>query len=228
MDSTNEKKIFRQFVYNDLLSFSEILRKTKIESNLLAYFLKKLLKKNILQKSSEGKYLLSSKGEKLLPFYSEQESMTPLVVILTLIVQNGRVLLIKRSKRPYKGLFSILSGRMLLAESIEQGAKRICNEKLGVGCAYHGLRAVVHERFIDTETKHAFVFFLVCAKLPSNAVIQKINSFGDSLEWFSISKLPKNKIIASDYWLIKNKLNSKIDIVEETLEKNGRLMKIKK
>ena len=215
----NESKIFQQFVYNEELSFSQIFSKTKITSNLLAYFLKKMVVKNILEKKSNGKYALTSKGEKLIPFYTEQESLTPLVVILLAIVKDGKILLIQREKRPYKGLWSLVSGRMLLDENIEESAKRIFKKKLFTECVFKGINAVVHERFIEKESKHSFVFFFVLVE-PTSKTIEH-----PGLKWFILKKISKSKIIASDYWLIKNKIDSKAEVVEEVLSMKGSKIK---
>lgn len=225
MDSANERKLFKQFVYAERLSFSQLVKKTKVPSNLIAYFLKKMLSKSILQKTSAGLYELSSKGEKLLPFYTEQESINPLVVILVVLVHNGKVLLSKRMRRPYRGLWSILSGRMVLGESIESAAKRVCLQKAGVECDFLGTSAVVHERMIQGEAKHSFVFFVTKAELNNHAQ-ECISSAGEELKWFSISRPPKKGMIASDYWIIKNRVNSKADVVEEIMSKNGKKLKV--
>ncbi len=220
MKKGNENKIFKQFIYNQTLSFSELFKKTKIPSNLLAYFLKQLTKKELLKKNIHGKYELTSKGEKLIPFYTETESLTPLVVILLLIKEKNRVLLIKREKRPYKELFSLVSGRIFLEESINSAAKRICKQKLGSECNVDCINSVVHERLIDKEIKHAFVFFVVSVKLTSQPNPRP------EIKWFDINRIPKKRTIASDYWVIKNKSNSKTEVVEEVLEKNGKKIKL--
>ncbi len=219
MDAKNEKKIFRQFIYSEKLSFTQILNKTKIESNLLAYFLKRLIKKELLEKDSDKKYSLTKKGEKLIPYYTDTESLNPLVVALLLIEHGGKILLIKREKRPYYGLYSLPSGRMRIEDSIKTASERIAKEKTKIECEYLRASGVVHERMIDGEVKHAFVFFLAKMK-PKNTAL------GYNLKWFDLKKLPKSKIIASDYWMIKNKINSKIEIAEETLDKKGKKMKI--
>ncbi|MEI7960992.1 MAG: NUDIX domain-containing protein [archaeon] len=224
MDGPNDRKLFKQFVYAERLSFSEIARRSKIPSNLLAYFVKKMVKKGILQKTSEGSYELSSKGEKLLPFYTEIESITPLVVVLVMLVKGGKILLLKRKRRPYRGLWGIISGRMLLDESINSATKRICAQKAGAVCVYEKVSAVVHERLIDGEAKHSFVFFVVRAMIKSKDVVE-ISSSEEELKWFSLVQLPKKSMIASDYWLVKNKLNARNAVVEEVLKKNGRLMR---
>ena len=224
MDSLNERKLFKQFVYAERLSFSEIAKKSKIPTNLLAYFLKKMQKKGILQKASSGLYELSSVGEKLLPFFTETESITPLVVVLVLIVSGGKILLSKRRRRPYRSLWSILSGRMLLGEDIVSAAERVCLQKFGVKCVSNKIVSVVHERLIEGEAKHSFVFFVVRAKIKSTSEVV-ISVSEEELKWFSLLRLPKKSMIASDYWLIKNKLNAKADVVEEVLEKSGRKIK---
>ena len=40
------------------------------------------------------------------------------------------------------------------------------------------------------------------------------------LKWFKIKDLSKEKIIPSDTWLIKNKLNSKIDVADSVMKEN--------
>jgi ADP-ribose pyrophosphatase YjhB (NUDIX family) len=218
-NNLNEGKIFKQFVYNDELTFSEIFKKTKISSNLLAYFLKKMVDKKIIEKKKSGKYALSNKGEKLIPFYTEQESLTPLVVLLIAIVKDEKVLLIKREKRPYKGLWSLISGRMLLDESIECSVKRILQKKIFSDCYFKKIHSVIHERLVEKESKHSFIFFFVSVE-PKSKTIEH-----SGLKWFDLNKIPKRGIIASDYWLIKNKLDSSVEVIEEVLSANGRKIK---
>ncbi len=220
MDGKNESKIFKQFIYNEKLSFSQILKKTKIESNLLAYFLKQLIRKELLEKDADKKYSLTKKGEKLIPYYTDTESLNPLVVVLLLIEEKGKILLIKREKRPYAGLYSLPSGRMKIEDTIKIASERIAKEKAKIECKMEKISGVVHERMIDTEVRHAFIFFLAKMK------VGEIKEAHYNTKWFDLKKLPKNKIIASDYWMIKNKLNSSIDVAEETIDKKGKKMKI--
>lgn len=216
MNSGNEKKIFKQFLYNEELLFSQIEKQTKISSNLLSYFLKKLIKNNLLEKKKNKQYKLTNKGEKLIPFYTEIESLNPLVVILLTIVKDEKILLVKREKRPYNGLWSLISGRMLIDESISEAGKRIFEKKLRAKCKVNKINSVVHERFIAKEAKHAFVFFMIEVE-PLEKTLEH-----SGLKWFSLKRIPKSKTIASDYWLIKNKLNKQVGVVEEILESKGK------
>ena len=64
-------------------------------------------------------------------------------------------------------------------------------------------------------------------------VITKEKEFEESyhgeLKWFNLKNIGENeKIIPSDLWLIKNKLNSRLDVCNATmLEKNGNLSRFK-
>jgi len=48
------------------------------------------------------------------------------------------------------------------------------------------------------------------------------------LKWFKIKDVVKEKIIPSDFWLIKNKLNSKIEVNSAKMqEQEGELKEFK-
>jgi len=210
-------KIFQLFLYSESLRFSEILCKTRIPSSLLAYFLKKMLSEGVLERKC-GLYRLSPKAEKMIPFFVPgEERISPLVVVLVACVDNGKILLVKRNKRPFKGFWSLESGRLLISESIEQSARRIMREKFSKEIDFEGIKSVVFEMLVERQSsKHGFVFFLVRAR-PLGEIRE--TAF---LKWFSIARLPKRGVIASDYWMIKNKLDSKADVVEEFIEEKGK------
>ena len=56
----------------------------------------------------------------------------PLVGVGAIIVENGRVLLIKRAKAPLLGEWSIPGGMLELGETIRQGAEREALEETGL------------------------------------------------------------------------------------------------
>ena len=212
----NRKKIFHVFLYSEKLRFSELLRKTKISSNLLAYFLKKMAKEGLLAKENET-YSLSSDGEKLIPFFvPDQERISPLVVLLFFCVRGKEIFLVSREKRPYKGLWSLPSGRLLISESLEQATSRILKEKYNLSAKMSGVSAVLYERVRDADNaKHGFVFFVVKTTLTNNSTLY-------AGKWFSQSRVPKNKTIASDYWLIQKKLGSEVAVIQETIRMKGK------
>jgi ADP-ribose pyrophosphatase YjhB (NUDIX family) len=212
----NRKKIFHAFLYDEKLRFSELFRKTKISSSLLAYFLSKMTREGVLSKTNEH-YSLSEDGEKLIPFFvPESERVSPLVVLLFFCTRNKEIFLVKRGKRPYRGLWSLPSGRLLISESLEQATSRILAEKYGLRAQMSGFSSVVYERVLDAEkTKHGFIFLVVSTHLDESSK----PFFG---KWFSLARVPKSKTIASDYWLIQNKRSCGVEVVEETIHVRGK------
>jgi len=213
------KEIFRQFVYNDRLKFNELEKATKIRSNELAYFLKKLVEESILLKQNNY-YRLSKNAEKLIPLFGKQ--ISPLPVILVACIKDSKLLLWKRNKRPYKDLWSLIGGRIKLNETLEQACLRVLKEKTFIDGKFVSINACLNEKVEENnDIKHAFILFLSKA-IPLTDVKEKIN-----LRWFDIKTLKEKNIIPSDYWLIKNKLSSKIKIEEEVLKENKGEMEIR-
>lgn len=223
MKEKNREKIFQLFLYAERLKFSEILKKTKISSNLLAYFLEKMVQERMLEKENKM-YKLTQESERLIPFYvSNVERISPLVVLLIAFKQKEKILLIKREKRPYKGFWSLLSGRLLINESIKEAAERIMKEKVFTQAEFVEIKSVIYERLFEHDkTKHGFVFFFVEMNPKGKEIIEK-----NYLKWFNLNKLSKKNIIASDYWLIKNKLDSKTEVIEEIMQQSNKTTKIK-
>ena len=60
-------KILKLFLYNKKLKFNEIHKQVNERSNKLAYHLKNLIKKGILEKQKDD-YKLSQSSEHLIPF----------------------------------------------------------------------------------------------------------------------------------------------------------------
>ncbi|QQR92403.1 MAG: NUDIX hydrolase [Candidatus Iainarchaeum archaeon] len=205
-------KIFQQFVYAQTLRFSELHARTKIGSNLLAYYLNGMIKKGLLEKSVNG-YKLTLAAEKYLPFFvPNQESISPLVVVLIACVSDGDILLLQRNKRPYQGLWSLVSGRLLITESLSDAIKRIMREKAEVEVDAHRFVSITYERLLEKGNyQHGF---LLMTALVTPKTLVKEKSY---LKWFPLAKLPKRKIIASDYWIIQNKLQESVPITEEII-----------
>ena len=212
------QEIFRQFIYSDRLKFNEIEKLTKIRSNELAYFLNKLVEESILIKQGSY-YRLSKAAEKLIPLFGKD--ISPLPVVLVVCIKENKILLWKRNKRPYKNLWSLAGGRILLNETLPQASLRILKEKTFIDGKFISTNAVINEKVEENnEIKHAFILFLTKVQ-PLTEIKEKTN-----VKWFNIKNLKPNKVIPSDYWLIQNKLNSKINIPEETLKENKRKLDI--
>ncbi len=199
-------RIFELFVRSKRLRFSDIEKALDIKSNTLAYHLDNLVKEGTLAKE-EDDYLLSTHGEKLLPFFAHiTQKITGgvLPVVLAAIVKKDKILLLKRNKRPYQGYWGMPGGKLHLEESIEECALREIKEETDLDCTFSHIAAIVHERVKEQEMyKHAFLLFFVVVK-PKTEKIKE----GDEgrLEWFPLKSLQPSRIIPSDYQMIKKHL----------------------
>jgi ADP-ribose pyrophosphatase YjhB (NUDIX family) len=184
-----EKRILDLFLFSNKLKFNEIEKLVKIRSNKLAYHLKNLVKKNIINKEGEY-YSLSDASEYLIPYLSEKKA--PLPVVLIMIGNAKKCFLYIRKKRPYAGKLSLPGGRLILGENIDDAVKRIIQEKFKVDAKLTRINSVSLEHVRkNNKIVHSFVLFFVSAEAKSLALVD-------------VNKNKKN-IISSDYKLIKSK-----------------------
>lgn len=184
-----DKDILSLFLFNKELKFSDIEKKLSARSNKLAYHLKKMLQKGILEKRKDS-YSLNWNYEYLIPYFSDKHS--PLPVILVHIGDQNRAFLHKREKRPYKDFLSLPGGRLLAGESIKEGAKRIMKDKFNIKISPPQIVSMSLEHIKKgRQTIHSFILILVRAK-AKNLPMTGVNK-------------NKSKIIKSDYLLIKSK-----------------------
>jgi ADP-ribose pyrophosphatase YjhB (NUDIX family) len=181
-----ENKILELFLYNNRMKFSEIEKGLKERSNKLSYHLKQLVKKGVLLKN-KGYYELSEASELMIPYLSEKKAVLPAILIH--IGGKNKAFLHKREKKPFKSFLSLPGGRLLINESIEQGAKRIMKEKFNKKITFKKIKSVSLEHVKKQNTIHSFLLILVSvqADVPLTEVSRN-----------------KSKIIPSDYRLIKN------------------------
>jgi ADP-ribose pyrophosphatase YjhB (NUDIX family) len=178
------------------MKFVDIEKALKVRSNKLAYHLKSLTKKGILVKQNNY-YFLSETSEHMIPYLSEKDSILP--VILIHIGDNKNCFLYKRTKRPYSNLLSLPGGRILLGESLEQATKRIMKEKFNMNVKLKKINSVSLEH-VKRNKRIIHSFLLIFIKATTN----------DKISLVDIQK-SKNKIISSDYKLIKSS-DSEINI----------------
>lgn len=189
--------ILKLFQYTEKLKFSDIEKALKIRSNKLSYHLKNLTKNGVLSKEGEF-YQLSESFEHIVPYISEKESFLPVVLIL--VGNNKHAFLHIRKKRPYKNLFSLPGGRILLGESLEDASKRIMREKFSIKVKFKKLNSISFEQVKKSgKIVHSFILFYVTANTKDKINLTNV-------------KNNKNKIISSDYRLITEDSNKETKI----------------
>jgi ADP-ribose pyrophosphatase YjhB (NUDIX family) len=214
------EKIFELFLNKHKLKFSQIEKDLKIRSNMVSYHLECMVKDALLKKSGEY-YELTKEAEKYIPIFSnitgKELAATP--ALLVAIVHKDRVLLLKRDKRPYKGYWGIIGGKLRFDQDVEAGSVKLALEKTGLKTSFSSLNSVMHESVMDEGTlKHSFLslFTVVRAK--------DVNIAKPDTKWVKVKDLAKEDIIPSDLWLLKKKLRSKTSMVRCIMhEKEGRI-----
>lgn len=215
--------IFKLFLNQDRLKFNEIEKQIKIRSNMVSYHLDKMQKEGILVKKGEF-YHLTKNSEKYIPIFSHLvgEELSPLPVILVAVMNKNKILMIKRNKRPYKNYWSMIGGKMLMEETFSSASLRQVKEKTHLDSKFISINSVLHER-VEGENmiKHSFILFFT--KVDTKDVAFKETNHG-RLKWFTLKQLEKESVIPSDFWLMKNRLHSTIDVKDASMnEKEGQL-----
>jgi ADP-ribose pyrophosphatase len=85
----------------------------------------------------------------------------PLVGVGALIVQDGRVLLIKRGHAPLLGEWSIPGGMLELGETLRQGAEREALEETGLSVRAADLLGVFDRIVPDPEQRTMYHYVLI-------------------------------------------------------------------
>jgi ADP-ribose pyrophosphatase YjhB (NUDIX family) len=219
LSKVERQKIFTLFTKNSKLKFNEIEKAIKIRSNMISYYLDQMKKEGILQKKGDY-YSLTNDAERYIPTLTHllENEVSPLPVVLIALTNKNKILLIKRNKRPYQNYWSMIGGKIKLKESFEEASIRHIFEKTGINAKFKQIKSVFHEHVTkDNQIKHSFILFFI--QMTTTEEKFKESEHG-KLKWFEIDKLKQKEIIPSDFWLIKNKLNSRIKINCASMEEN--------
>ena len=192
-----EKKLLNLFAFHQKLKFHEIEKQLHVRSNLLAYYLKNLVKKEVLKKENDY-YFLTDSAEYLIPYLSDKQAALPVVLIH--LGDKNKAFLYKREKRPYKDKLSLPGGRLLVGESFKEAAKRIMKTKFNIGISNEKIKLIALEQVKkNSKVKYTFILFVVSAASKFPVVLTDIEK-------------NRRKIILSDYSIIKSKTDSEVKI----------------
>lgn len=132
----------------------------------------------------------------------------PLSVTLSALINENKILLIKRIKGNFPGLWGLPGGRVENNEHIEAAAVREIVEESGMQSEFISHLGVVSEHIIDgSNIQH--IILHVCELKPLS--IQITQGKEGELKWFDLNSLDfyKENIIASDLMMIKHLIKKK-------------------
>jgi 8-oxo-dGTP diphosphatase len=113
----------------------------------------------------------------------------PLVGVGAIIVDAGRVALVKRGQAPLLGEWSIPGGMLELGETLRQGAEREALEETGLVVRATQLLGVFDRVVLDDEKRCQYHYVLIdflCERLSGD-----LHAAGDAADadWFTLKEL---------------------------------------
>lgn len=127
----------------------------------------------------------------------------PLSVVISALIKDGKILLIKRVKGDYVGFLGLPGGKVEKSEHLSDAAVREILEESGIKASFKSHLGFVSEHLIENGNVLQHFLLHVCELIP-NSVEITTNNEGD-LAWFDLNKLEgiKSQIIPSDYLIIQ-------------------------
>ena len=106
-----------------------------------------------------------------------------------IVVDESRVLLLKRRQEPEAGRWGIQGGAVEFGESVEDRARRELGEELGVECEVVRLLGVTDHILSEEGVHWVSPVFLarISSGTPKNAEPEKHSGIG----WFGLEELPE-------------------------------------
>lgn len=118
----------------------------------------------------------------------ERPSVTTDVVIFTLQAEDLQVLLIRRKRPPFEGMWATPGGFVNIDESLEEAALRELEEETGVRDVY--LEQLYTFGDVDRDPRGRVITVAYFALIPAPAIDPHAGSDAAEARWWSIYNLP--------------------------------------
>ncbi len=142
-------------------------------------------------------------------------------IVLTIVVQDNKILLLKRKKGDFVNLLAIPGGKIEENEHVKDAAKRELEEESGIESDFKEYLGCVSEILIEKNAIKANFILHLCELIPKTKNI--LNDVEGKMDWYNLNSLDeiKEQIIPSDYEMIKNFVLNKnkkyFDCIEEKI-----------
>ncbi|HLC51568.1 MAG TPA: NUDIX domain-containing protein [archaeon] len=132
----------------------------------------------------------------------------PLAVAIAAVVRDGKILLIKRTKGDYIGLWGLPGGKIEKNEHLTDAATREILEETGIQTSFQQHLGVVSEHLVENNQVMQHFLLHVCELYPQTMEINPEDV--DRVRWFDLEKLEefKKQIIPSDIPMIERLVKS--------------------
>lgn len=213
-----QKQLLKKLMYNTKLKYNELWDKS-IPSSYSNYHLKELIKQGIVEKEG-GYYKLSAKGFEYISSIDGQEIKAhkkPLVCafILCINYKNEKILLHKRKKQPYLGVWCMPGGKNDFLENNRETSKKELFEETGlIGTPKIKIIDETFTYFQEEVIQHIYAHYYVCTDFSGDLIID--NREGTN-KWIDISKLNKLNLFPELQTIIPKLLDKEINfLLQET------------
>jgi 8-oxo-dGTP diphosphatase len=121
----------------------------------------------------------------------------PMVGVGAVIVQDGRVLLVKRGSEPLKGHWSIPGGLLEIGETLREGAAREALEETGLAVEVGDVLDAFDSIFTDDDGLTKFHYVLLDFHCWVKGGELRAGGDADDVRWASLEELDGLKVTAN-------------------------------
>ena len=148
-------------------------------------------------------------------------------VVVAGILKGDRVLLLKRARQPFKGLWSLPGGKIKFGEFADEAIKREVKEETSIELSSAKYTGIVCERvFKDNSVVASHMIYVFSCESQSKNFI---GSEEGEVRWFGRQEvfLHANDIIPTDFLIVKEMiLNGSVGSYNCSVEQRGNKYKI--
>lgn len=149
-------------------------------------------------------------------------SEKPLAVAIAAVINDNKILLIKRIKGDYVGLWGLPGGKIEKNEHFGEAARREIMEESGIDTEFQKYLGLVSEHLVENGNILQHFLLHVSRLFPKTMDIA--SGAEGALRWFKLDAIEENKnaIIPSDFLMIeKMAVREEGNYFECVIEKSG-------
>ncbi len=190
-----QRKILHALVKTDTARFTDI-RPKNLDTNIVTYHLKQLIKQGYVKKNPDGRYCLTNKGKVIgtTIMMSKEDALFEAHTVLLMALQNqkGQWHLRKRLAQPMFGWSGFVHGEPIAGQPIKETAQKIFQDKTGLTATF-APRGSGYVTFMDGDSHQSFIHFtLMYSKDYTGKLKNKVGN-GENY-WYSGDFLDKKML----------------------------------
>jgi ADP-ribose pyrophosphatase YjhB (NUDIX family) len=127
----------------------------------------------------------------------------PLSVVIAALLHEGKILLIRRRRGDYVGLWGLPGGKVERGEHLAAASVREIAEESGIEAEFTEYRGIVSELLVENGRVARHFMLHVCELAPRTTAI--LNEAEGELGWFALGAIAeiRDRVIPSDFLIIE-------------------------